>query len=76
MSGYAVTARIVRASPRIAGGAEPLAVPGVALAAGDDASPQLAETRVDPGRLEERWGRLRVRVSQLTFYLTDPNSWR
>lgn len=78
MSGYAASARIVRASPRILDHgrvdraierpvAEPVAVVidgGVAVAVPPTIS------------LAERWGRFLDRWDQLTFFVTDPESWR
>ncbi len=81
MSGYAATARIQGAAPRLVGagrdpwaGTIPIAdapaglvelEPGV----GDHLSPP-------PPTLAERWDAARERWSQLTFYLFSAESWR
>ena len=79
MNGYAASARVIRVKPRLIergrwlDGApawvavEPAAVEDVHLVAGDD-PPAVS--------LAERWDRFRDRWAQLTFFLTDPNSWR
>jgi hypothetical protein len=76
MSGYAASARIVRASPRIVE-----RDPGRAgIAAGRPApvvDVQIDEPGASPAvSIAERWERFRERWAQLTFYLTDPESWR
>ena len=79
MSGYATSARLGPASPRLA-------------ASGGDRAAEtrvvdLAATVIDTGtgaaagdtlarRLADTWSAVRDRWSQLTFYLFDPNSWR
>ena len=78
MSGYAASARVVRASPRV------LRHEAFAVAA-DWRPSELGPVVVDDGRIvrtepatsfDERWGRFRDRWAQLTFFLGDPNSWR
>jgi hypothetical protein len=78
MSGYAVTVRIVRASPR-------LIEHGPAAPAADwrpsEAGPVVLDggTLVAPATpitLGERVDRFRDRWAQLTFFVTDPDSWR
>jgi hypothetical protein len=80
VNGYAASARVIRVKPRLiergrwTDGAparvavEPAVVEDVdvVLAAGDGPAISLTE-RCD--RFRERW-------AQLTFFLTDPNSWR
>jgi len=78
MSGYAASARIIRASPRVvdhgpidrAFDARRMELVAVVLD-GDGASGR-------PPRISvaERWGRFRDRWRQLIFYVTDPQSWR
>jgi len=82
MNGYAATARIRGAAPRVAlaGGAwadrdpelAPVLVDGasVVLTQPDDRLPLAGPT------LPERWDAARERWSQLTFYLFSPESWR
>ena len=79
MNGYAASARVIRVQPRLIDrrrwmdGApawvalETVVVEDVGAAAGG------AEPAVS---LAERWERFRDRWAQLTFFLTDPNSWR
>ena len=79
MNGYAASARVIRVQPRLiehrrwteAAGAwmaaETAVVEDVDVAAGG-AGPAIS--------LAERWDRFRDRWAQLTFFLTDPNSWR
>jgi hypothetical protein len=81
MSGYAASARIRGATPRLvhAGrgntndggwwGLRP-ATPTIVLLDPDDILPEPAPT------IAERWETIRERWSQLTFYLFDPDSWR
>ncbi len=78
MSGYAASARIVRASPRLiehepAGPAvdwRPSEAGPVLLDGGTLVQPE------PPMTLGERLDRFRDRWAQLTFFVTDPNSWR
>ena len=80
MSGYAAAARIGRVSPRfIAADSadlrwDALEVPpgprAVIVTSPDDVIPP------PPAPLGERLQAARERWAQLTFYLTDPNSWR
>ena len=83
MSGYATSARIVRASPRLAAFED--ARPTLPTSIGPDIGPPIVEERAveraiaaDGGwvRAGERWGRVRDRWSQLVFFVTDPDSWR
>lgn len=76
MSGYEASARIVKASPRLARpgrSREPLGAP---------ASLAPFEMLILSGRCEgptsfrERLGAARERWSQLAFFLFDPDSWR
>jgi hypothetical protein len=79
VNGYAASARVIRAQPRLIDrrrwmdGApawvalETAIVEDVGLAAGGDPATVT---------LAERWDRFRDRWAQLTFFLTDPNSWR
>jgi hypothetical protein len=78
MSGYAASARIVRASPRV--------VARGSLERPVDRRPtELAAVVVEGGvalgpppriSVAERWLRFRDRWDQLTFFVTDPDSWR
>jgi hypothetical protein len=80
MNGYAAAARIRSASPHLVAGTSrrgELAMPSPAaetevllVEAADDPRPIAG-----PG-LGERWSAICERWSQLTFYLTDANSWR
>lgn len=78
MSGYVASARIVSATPRTVrreGGAS------VADSPTGEAVPVLIDgdgsgTVGSAFALGERVGRLRDRWAQLTFFLTDPDSWR
>ena len=79
MDAYAVSARIGRATPQLVidsvrGCAELTALP----AAEFEAVVMLPDGRpIDPDpTLAERWDAIRERWSQLTFYVTDANSWR
>jgi hypothetical protein len=74
MDGYAVSARIDRATPRRARhGAAQTATSTPVL---DD--PTLLDLVGRPldDILLERWAAFRERWSQTTFFLFDPNSWR
>jgi hypothetical protein len=78
VNGYAASARVIRVQPRLVDHGrsadraaawsvvEPAVVEDVELT--PDAEPVIS--------LDERWERFRDRWSQLTFFLTDPNSWR
>ena len=79
MSGYATSARLGPASPRLAAGggdrsaeirvadlAATVIDTGTSAAAGDTLARRLADT----------WTSVRERWSQLTFYRFDPESWR
>jgi len=80
MTGYAAAARIERASPRL------IAIRGGPSPADGDEPPSesVADlvTSADDAvaaagaPIAERWSAARERWAQLTFYLTDPNSWR
>lgn len=78
MSGYAASARIVRASPRVVrhGPSSPLLdwrpieAAAVVVDAGHVVAPR------EPISIAERCDRFRDRWHQLTFYVTDPESWR
>jgi hypothetical protein len=78
MSGYAASARIIRASPRLVQH-EP------ASPAADWRPSEAGPVVLDGGRLVppttpitlgERFDRFRDRWAQLTFFVTDPDSWR
>ena len=78
MSGYAASARIVRVSPRLIEH-EP------ASPAADWRPSEAGPVVVDGGAVvgpaarttfAERFDRFRDRWAQLTFFVTDPNSWR
>jgi hypothetical protein len=78
VNGYAASARVIGVQPRLVDRGrsadrwaiwpvpEPAVVEDIELSA--DAEPVIS--------LDERWERFRDRWSQLTFFLTDPNSWR
>jgi hypothetical protein len=78
VSGYAASARIVRVSPRLLrhdGG------PAVADWRPTETGPVVVDgeavVRPEPAiSLTERIDRFRERWAQLTFYVTDPESWR
>lgn len=76
MAAYAVTARIVRADPHLAGWTAPTSP-----------DPWFAEPEVAPEAIDlvgrpagadiaERWARLKETWAQTTFYLFDAESWR
>jgi hypothetical protein len=79
VNGYAASARVIRVKPRLIErgrwtdgtpswvAPEAAAVEDVHLGTGGD-PPAVS--------LAERWDRFRDRWAQLTFFLTDPNSWR
>jgi len=78
MSGYAVSARIIRANPRTM---EHRRIdPSLEWRPSDAGAVVVDEGWViRPGAsisVIERWERFRDRLGQLTFFLTDPNSWR
>lgn len=78
MNGYAASARVIRVQPRLVVRGrptdEPTAWVGHESALVEDVG---AAASADPVvSLEERWERFRDRWSQLTFFLTDPESWR
>ena len=79
MSAYHASARIVGATPRLAGatlrGETPIAAPARAAS---EAMILVGDRVVGhgPNRLAERRSAIRERWSQLTFFLFDPNSWR
>ena len=79
MSGYAASARIARATPRVAPpprmGAELEPEPVRAWTAATVVEGGVAITREVPD-LAETWAAIRERWSQLTFYLFDAESWR
>ena len=78
MNGYAASARVIRVQPRLIDRGRP-ASRAMAWTAVEPAVVEEVEvaTASDPVvSLEERWERFRERWSQLTFFLTDPNSWR
>jgi hypothetical protein len=79
MSGFAVSGRIERVSPRLArGGADG----NLATMEPDEDVIELVDVRTaDPlidrwAALIDRWAAFRERCSELTFYLFDPQSWR
>jgi len=79
MNGYAAAARIRSVSPHLAGGTRDLdeVVPGSAAETDALVIASPDDLVTGPGwNLSERWAAARERWSQLTFYLTDPNSWR
>lgn len=80
MSGYAAAARIRRVSPRfIAGDPADLRWDALEASAGPRAVIVTSPDDViapPPAPLGERLQAARERWAQLTFYLTDPNSWR
>jgi hypothetical protein len=78
MSGYVASARIVSASPRAlrrerreARADWPSGEAAAIVIDGDG-----SEATGPAVALQERVGRLRDRWAQLTFFLTDPESWR
>ena len=78
MAGYVAMARVERGRVRALAWDEPLRVdPGL-----DPALPALASTAAaslepdDAVTIGEQWDRLRDQLSMVTFYLTDPESWR
>lgn len=80
MGGYAAAARIRSVSPRLVrDGRHPAEPAGTMSLVEIDV---LLVTTTDEARrapaptVAERWAAARERWSQLTFYLTDPNSWR
>jgi hypothetical protein len=78
VNGYAASARVIRVQPRLIDhGPSSDRAPawtGVEPAVVEDVEPIPNAERV--ASLDERWERFRDRWSQLTFFLTDPNSWR
>jgi len=73
MSGFAVSGRVERTSPRLAGTRDG----GCSLSSkgpSDDVSELVDVRAADP--LADRWAAFRDRWSALTFYLFDPHSWR
>jgi hypothetical protein len=83
VTGYAASARIVRACPRLAafgdarGAARTATAPAVGPAIIEDRPVERSIAATEArGRLAERWGRVRDRWSQLVFFVTDPDSWR
>ena len=78
MAGYAAMARVERGRVRAlawdasvpADPARDRAIPAVTPAATASLEPD------DVVTLAERWDRLRDQLSMVTFYLTDPESWR
>jgi hypothetical protein len=80
MSGYAAAARIRRVSPRFIG-ADPVDLRSEALDTSAGPVAVIVTSPDDviappPAPLGERLEAARERWAQLTFYLTDPNSWR
>ena len=78
MAGYVAMARVERGRVRALAWDEPVRVdPGL-----DPALPVLASTAAaslepdDAVTIGEQWDRLRDQLSMVTFYLTDPESWR
>ena len=78
MHGYAASARILRATPRVVDHAATDRTaewrPGPAVAIVDDPTGRVEA--LAGATLAERWGRFHDRWLQLTFFLTDPESWR
>jgi hypothetical protein len=73
MSGFAVSGRVERVSPHLAGSRETSHEPTSRVRSEDVA--ELVDVRAaDP--LADRWAAFRDRWSALTFYLFDPQSWR
>lgn len=79
MSGYVASARVLASSPRLLRrGADGPWVDGTTatfdhVVVDVDRPP----ARLEPANgLAERLGRVRDRWTQLTFFLTDPDSWR
>jgi hypothetical protein len=73
MSGFAVSGRVERSSPRLAGPHDE----GSSLPSkrpSDDLIELVDVRAADP--LADRWAAFRERWSALTFYLFDPQSWR
>lgn len=76
MDGYAVTARIDRATPRLARhGAQP-AVAADPLQSTDAVDPFDLVGRPFDVRWLDRWAAFRETWSQTTFFLFDADSWR
>ena len=79
MAGYVAMARVERGRVRaLAWNGSVLAdlVPDAALAAATDTSAAASLEPDDAITIGEQWDRLRDQLSMVTFYLTDPESWR
>ena len=72
MSGFAVSGRVERVSPRLVRGQLNRNVASNLVP--KDVT-ELVEVRTDDP-LIDRWAAFRERWSELTFYLFDPQSWR
>jgi hypothetical protein len=72
MSGFAVSGRVERVSPRLVRGSADR--DATANDESEDAIDLVDVRTADP--LVDRWAAFRERWSELTFYLFDPQSWR
>ena len=77
MSGYAASARIVQATPRVAHSTnDHEELPPVAISATVIETDRSAAGDGLAARIAGSWTAFRERWTQLTFYLFDPQSWR
>ena len=76
MAGYTVSARIDRASPRLARHDAQPAMAADPVRPADASDPLDLVGRPFDARLLERWAAFRKAWSQTTFFLFDGDSWR
>ena len=78
MAGYVAMARVERGPVRALTWEEPVPpVYGLDKAPPAASSPTDASLQHDDSvTIREQWDRLRDQLSMVTFYLTDPDSWR
>jgi hypothetical protein len=79
MAGYVAMARVERGRVRALAWDAPAPVDALQPPAPETAAIPAAGATIEPDHavtLGEQWDRLRDQLTMVTFYLTDPESWR